>query len=494
MNKVVVGIIMGSDSDLPVMQESAEILQQLGILFEMTIVSAHRTPERMYQYAKTAEERGLKVIIAGAGGSAHLPGMTASLTTLPVIGVPVKTKTMRGRDSLYSIVQMPPGIPVATVAINGAKNAGLLAAKILALSDESINQRLKLFTKNMEKNILKKAELLEKKDKKNNTKESKDERILSVVPYVLKKTNFTKVSKEIYRGKVRDIYVVGDKRIQITTDRQSAFDVILGHIPYKGAVLNLLATYWLELAKKIIPTHVIAVPDPNVMVVKKCDMIPVEMVVRGYITGVTATSPWGNYAKGERYIYGIHFPEGLKKNQKLPRPIITPTTHPDVTSGLHDERLTKKEIIDKKIVSKKLYEQMEKLSLELFDMGTAICKKAGLILVDTKYEFGLYKGKLMLIDEIHTPDSSRFWIADTYEKRFKKGDEPENFDKEFLRLWYAKRGYTGQGTPPKMSDELLVQLSKRYIAVYEKITGKRFDLFSYPIEKRINDNIIKYLK
>lgn len=310
--------------------------------------------------------------------------------------------------------------------------------------------------------------------------------ILAAFPNVLKTVNVPSLGEK-YQGKVRDFYMVAGKRTLITTDRQSAFDVILGHVPFKGAVLNLLSRFWFEKTKDIVRSHMIAVPDPNVMIVHDCQPIPVEMIVRGYISGVTKTSVWYSYEKGERIIYGIKFPDGLKKNQKLPKPVITPTTHG--APGAHDERLTREQIIKRKIVPKKLYEQMEKVSLELFDFGSKFCQRRGLILVDTKYELGLHKGKLMIIDEIHTPDSSRFWKADSYQGRFKKGLEPENFDKEFLRLWYAKRGYRGDGPPPKMPKELVVALAKRYIAVYETITGKKFKGFPYPIENRIIESL-----
>lgn len=314
--------------------------------------------------------------------------------------------------------------------------------------------------------------------------------ILNALPYVLKETTILELGKR-YQGKVRDFYLQNNKRITVTTDRQSAFDVILGHIPFKGAVLNQLAAFWFEKTKHIVENHVIDVPDPNVLVSKQTKSIPVEMVVRGYLTGSTKTSIWYSYEKGERNIYGIDFPEGLTKNQKLPTPIITPTTHPEAGSDNHDERLTRQEIIENKIVDKKLYEQMEQVALDLFEFGSKWCQKNGLILVDTKYEFGLYDGKLILIDEIHTPDSSRFWIADTYKERLEKSLEPENFDKEFLRLWYANKGYKGDGTPPEMTEELIVQTAKRYIGVYEKITGEKFEAFEYPIEDRINQNLKK---
>lgn len=290
------------------------------------------------------------------------------------------------------------------------------------------------------------------------------------------------------QGKVRDFYILKDKRIIITTDRQSAFDVNLGFIPKKGAVLNLLAKFWFEKTNDIIPNHVISVPDPNVTIAHSCEMIPIEMIVRGYMTGVTNTSIWHSYEKGEREIYGIRFPDGIKKNQKLTNPVITPTTHGGGKDG-HDERLTKTEILKRKIVSKKLYEEMEQTALKLFERGTKICNKAGLILVDTKYEFGLRNGKLMIVDEMHTPDSSRFWIKKTYKERFSKGLEPENFDKEFLRLWYKKHGYIGDGKPPPMPDSLARKVSKRYRDVYEMITGNKLSLPRIPIEKRIKDNL-----
>ncbi len=293
-----------------------------------------------------------------------------------------------------------------------------------------------------------------------------------------------------YSGKVRDVYVKNNKRVLIATDRISAFDVILGHIPYRGSVLTLLSQFWFEKTKHIVDNHMITVIDPNVMIGKNCTLIPIEMVVRGYISGVTNTSIWSSYQKGERVIYGVQFPDGLQKNQKLPTPVITPTTKAE--SG-HDLRLTREEIIKKKIVSETIYKQMGKAALALFDFGSKWSEKHGLILVDTKYEFGLYNGGLMLIDEIHTPDSSRFWIKKTYKKRFSEGVEPENFDKEFMRLWFSNKGYKGDGKPPIMPDTLIRKISKRYIDVYEMVTGKKFKKFKYPIERRIKKNVANYL-
>ncbi len=317
--------------------------------------------------------------------------------------------------------------------------------------------------------------------------------ILDSIPLALKTVSIKKLGKK-YSGKVRDFYVGKEKRAIITTDRLSAFDRVLGCFPFKGQALNQLSEFWFEKTKDVIQNHLISVPDPNVMIVKDCTLIPIEMVVRGYITGVTNTSIWGSYEKGERVIYGIKFPDGLKKNQKLLTPVITPTTKAE--EG-HDERLTEKDILSGKVkfkdgavVSPALWKQMEKVALGVFEKGSKICSRAGIILVDTKYEFGLdSKGKLILIDEVHTPDSSRFWVKKGYKERFKKGLEPENFDKEFLRIWYAKRGYKGDGKMPEMPAEFMAKVSKRYITIYEKITGKRFQAFKYPIEKRIEENL-----
>lgn len=316
--------------------------------------------------------------------------------------------------------------------------------------------------------------------------------IKKALPHTLTGVSLEGYGKK-FSGKVRDYYVTDGVRILITTDRQSAFDVNLGYIPYKGAVLNQLSAFWFTKTKQIVPNHMLAVPDPNVMIVRDCLPIPVEMVVRGYISGVTKTSIWYSYEKGERIIYRLRFPDGLRKNQKLPDPVITPTTHGSGKGG-HDERLTRDEIIKQGIVSKKLYHQMEHASIALFKFGSNWAKKHGLILVDTKYEFGLYKGKLMLIDEIHTPDSSRFWKADTYAARFRAGLEPENFDKEFLRLWYVRHGYQGDGKPPVMPTHLAVALSKRYIAVYEKLTGMRFGFFPYPADARVAKSVSTYFR
>jgi phosphoribosylaminoimidazole-succinocarboxamide synthase len=290
-------------------------------------------------------------------------------------------------------------------------------------------------------------------------------------------------------GKVRDWYPLpGNQRLFITTDRLSAFDRVLSAVPYKGQVLNQLSAWWFEHTADIIPNHVVSLPDPNALVARAATPIQVEVIVRGYITGVTSTALWYRYSLGEREIYGYPFPEGLKKNQALPQPIITPTTKGGVTG--HDERLTCAEVTRFGLLDEATWETVQKAALALFKRGNELANRAGLILVDTKYEFGLDEaGQVMLIDEVHTPDSSRFWRADTYQERFDRGEEPENFDKEFIRLAYTERGYRGDGEPPEMGEELWQAASQRYRTIYEMLCGETFLAGDYPVEPRLLRNL-----
>ena len=285
-------------------------------------------------------------------------------------------------------------------------------------------------------------------------------------------------------GKVRDFFVDEGKRVLVTTDRLSAFDRILTAVPFKGQVLNQLSAFWFAQTEDIVANHVIDVPAPNVTVAYECEPFEVEVVVRGYISGVTQTALWYRYSLGERHIYGYDFPEGLVKNQVLPEPIITPTTKG--RAGEHDERITCAEVTERGLLDAETWEQVQAAALAVFKRGQAIARQGGLILVDTKYEFGrLPDGRIALIDEVHTPDSSRFWVAESYEARLAAGEEPENFDKEFLRLWYAERGYRGDGEPPQATEELIAQVSQRYIACYEKLTGQTFEPAAYPVGERL---------
>ena len=303
----------------------------------------------------------------------------------------------------------------------------------------------------------------------------------------LDKTNF-KIGKK-YEGKVRDNYILNNKRIIITTDRISAFDRVLCSIPFKGQVLNQTSAFWFDKTKNIVKNHVLDVPDPNVMIVNECNPYPVEMVVRGYITGVTTTSAWYNYERGIRNFCGNILPEGMKKNQKFEKPIITPSTKAE--HGLHDESISSEEILKRGLVDEKIYRKMEKAALALFDFGSNFVSKQNLILVDTKYEFGELEGELVLIDEAHTPDSSRFWIKGTYNKLFSAGKEPEKLDKEYVRQWLANKGFIGEGRIPKIPDEVKIEAAKRYITAYEMITGKEFEAKNENVMERIERSLKK---
>ncbi len=288
------------------------------------------------------------------------------------------------------------------------------------------------------------------------------------------------------RGKVRDIYQLdGNRLLLVTTDRLSAFDRVLGAVRYKGQVLNQLSAWWFARTADIIPNHLLTVPDPNAMVVQAVEPLPIEVIVRGYISGSTKTSLWYRYSLGERVIYGHHLPDGLHKNDPLPQPLITPTTKGGPAG--HDERLDVGEVVGRGLLNAETWETVRRAALALFQRGRAAAARGGLVLVDTKYEFGRAPdGRILLIDEIHTPDSSRFWLAGTLEARRAAGEEPENFDKEFLRLAYAARCYRGDGEPPAMPDSLWEQVSERYITLYERLTGEPFRPAAYPVAARLS--------
>jgi len=294
-----------------------------------------------------------------------------------------------------------------------------------------------------------------------------------------------------YRGKVRENYDLPDgNRVIISTDRLSAFDRILTCIPYKGQVLTETARYWFEQTKDICPNHVVSYPDPNVVIGKRLDILPVEIVVRGYLAGTTGTSILTLYKKGERHMYGVTFPEGMRDNQVLPEPIITPTSKE--FDGGHDEPLTPAEIIEKKLLTEAQWQTLSAYALALFKRGQEIAAKRGLILVDTKYEFGTDEnGTIILADEIHTPDSSRYWIAESYEQAFQNGTRPQSFDKDFVRAWVAERCDPYKDAIPEIPQELVEQTSKVYIEAFERITGKAFqpdDSGNSPIE-RVRKNL-----
>ena len=307
------------------------------------------------------------------------------------------------------------------------------------------------------------------------------------------KTNFHfPKQKSLYVGKVRDVYNIDDKYLaMVVSDRISAFDVVLPEgIPYKGQVLNQIASKFLDATADILPNWKIATPDPMVTVGHRCEPFKVEMVIRGYLAG----SSWREYKAGKRTLCGVPLPEGMVENQKFPSPIITPTTKAD--EG-HDENISKEEIIRQGLVSKEDYEQLEKYTYALFQRGTEMAAKQGLILVDTKYEFGKKDGKIFLIDEIHTPDSSRYFYAEGYEERLKNGEKQRQLSKEFVREWLMENGFQGKEGQkvPEMTPEFVNQVTDRYIELYEKIVGEKFvKSESDDTTKRIETNVTNFLE
>ena len=289
------------------------------------------------------------------------------------------------------------------------------------------------------------------------------------------------------RGKVRDSYDLSDGcRIMVATDRQSAFDYVLAAVPYKGQVLNQTARFWFERTEDLCPNHVISYPDPNVTVGKRLTMLPVEIVVRAYMTGSTSTSIWPIYERGERVMYGHRLPDGLVKNQKLPWTIITPTTKG--AQGDHDEPTTAEDLVATGTLSQTQWDRLVEVSLALFARGQAIAAENSLILVDTKYEFGLDDaGTITLADEVHTPDSSRYWLAESYEARLAMGQEPENLDKEFLRLWIAQRCDPYKDPIPDIPLDTLREFSGKYIRLYEQVTGQTFE--KPPPDQTVRDRV-----
>lgn len=310
------------------------------------------------------------------------------------------------------------------------------------------------------------------------------ESLHALLPQALSETHLPLPNRQT--GKVREWYDLPNaERLFITTDRLSAFDRILACVPYKGQVLNQLSAWWFNQTQSLVANSLISTPDPNAALMQVAAPFPVEVIVRGYITGVTTTALWYRYEQGEREIYGYRFPEGLRKNDPLPAPIITPTTKGGPTG--HDERLTCAEVVERGLLDRDTWEQVQAAALAVFKYGQLVAERAGLTLVDTKYEFGRGpEGEVMLIDEVHTPDSSRFWRPPTHAVR---GTEPENFDKEFVRLAYAAQGYRGDGQPPPMPADLWVQASQRYMAIYEMLTGQAFEPAPYPVGPRLHANL-----
>jgi phosphoribosylaminoimidazole-succinocarboxamide synthase len=294
-----------------------------------------------------------------------------------------------------------------------------------------------------------------------------------------------------YEGKVRDNYSRDGRRVIVVTDRISAFDVVLGTIPFKGQVLNQIAAYWFQETKHIAPNHIIAVPDPCVTVARECKTLPVEFVMRGYLTGVTTTSIWYAYERGAREFCGHKLADGMKKHQRLPQPLLTPSTKAE--HGFHDESVSRQQIIDMKAMDAATFDRAAAIAEALFAFGQKRAAERGMILVDTKYEMGVAPdGSLVLIDEIHTPDSSRYWYASDYEERIAKGEDPRALDKEYVRRHLAARGYRGDGPPPPLEDEVRIEAARRYIEAYEIVTGRTFAPDTEEPATRMRRNLAAY--
>ena len=304
----------------------------------------------------------------------------------------------------------------------------------------------------------------------------------------LEQTDFPELGEK-YAGKVRDNYSPGDgRRFIVVTDRISAFDRNLGTLPLKGQLLNRVASFWFDKTRDVAPNHLLEVPDPNVMVARECRPLPVEMVVRAYLTGTTSTSIWVHYERGAREFCGHRLPEGLQQHQRLPEPILTPSTK--AAHGDHDVSASRERILEQTRMDPDLFDRAAQMSLSLFALGQAWCKERGLILVDTKYEFGTTpEGNLVVIDEIHTPDSSRFWFAESYQERFEGGQDPESFDKDHVRRYLAARGYRGDGPVPEIPDEVRLEATRRYAQAVEWITGEPFVPSLEPPVARIRKNL-----
>ncbi|HLC75549.1 MAG TPA: phosphoribosylaminoimidazolesuccinocarboxamide synthase [Candidatus Peribacterales bacterium] len=305
----------------------------------------------------------------------------------------------------------------------------------------------------------------------------------------VEKTDFVGLGKR-YQGKVRDVYTEGDRVILVSTDRQSAFDEDWCTIPLKGQALNQMSAWWFEKVKDVMPTHVVFVPDPNVTVAKRLNMVKVEVVVRAYLTGSTSTSAWVNYEKGVRNFCGNALPDDMKKNQKFSDIIFTPSTKPETG---HDVSASPEELIAMGVTTPEEIETLKSCAFSLFRRGQQVALERGLILVDTKYEMGYdSEGVLRVGDEVHTPDSSRYWIAKSYEERFAKGLEPESLDKEFFRLWLRDQGFVDGKPKPVVTDDARVMLSQRYIDLYERMTGEKFVIEQGDVIARMEKNLETY--
>lgn len=482
--KPLVPILMGSGSDMKYCSKIADALTALGIDSELRIASAHKIPARLLSVIEAYEACPRpKLYIAVAGRSNALSGMLDCAVTAPVISCPPYSDTFGGAD-LFSSIRMPSGVAPALVL--EPAGAALLAAKTLGVYDPQVRQSVATLQKaNRDRLFIDDALSVTKTYAPQiSAVREAGQAMVETTPSLIFASAAAATVSTVRNGKVRDQYDfvgndnAGNEKANlvalVTTDRQSAFDRVLAAIPFKGAVLNQTAAWWFENTRHIIPNHVVSVPHPNVTIARRCKPFPVEFVVRGYITGSTDTSLWKNYSKGVRNYCGIDFPEGLEKNQKLDVNVLTPTTKEDAG----DRPIAPKDVVAEGLMSQADWDTCAKAAMSLFEYGQKVAGDNGLILVDTKYEFGRDDdGTIRLIDEVHTPDSSRYWLSTSYKARTSKGEEPENIDKEFLRLWFRDNcdPYDKSKELPGAPADLVDELSRRYIMLYELITGQSFD-------------------
>jgi phosphoribosylaminoimidazole-succinocarboxamide synthase len=303
----------------------------------------------------------------------------------------------------------------------------------------------------------------------------------------LAETNFPELGRR-EEGKVRDNYIAEKRRFIVVTDRVSCFDVVVGTLPFKGQVLNEMAAFWFEKTRNIVPNHLLEVPDPNVSVVRECKPMPVEFVYRAYLAGSTSTAIWTAYDRGDRVYCGHSLPDGLRKHDPLSEPLLTPTTK--APKGAHDELASRAEILESGVMSEEHFDEAAALGHKLFAEGRRWAESRGLILVDTKYELGVDDaGQIIVIDEIHTPDSSRYWYRDSYERALSEGGEPQALDKEYVRRWLGDQGYKGDGAPPEIALDVRCEAARRYIEAYEQLTGREFEPDVEPPDSRIRRNL-----
>lgn len=467
-----VPIIMGSESDMNLGSKIKKSLENnFNIQSDIRICSAHKACLNLLKILDEYESNtNVKVYITIAGKSNALSALVDGNSTKPVIACPPLKDT--SMYDIYSSISMPSGISPLTVL--GAENAAISAAKIIGLSNETVKNTISEYKNNM-KNKLNIQDVKCKYEVNDNSLLNNN--ILSTC---VKNTKLNEESfKDLYllrTGKVRDIYTHPDSSslnseeyVMVASDRVSAFDRHLTTIPYKGVVLHKVSNWWFEQTKNIVPNHIITSLNDRTMIVKKCQVIPIEFVMRAYLTGSTSTSIWKNYQKGSRMYCGHKLDNDMVKNQKLPEILLTPTTKDE-----HDEIISEQEIYDRNILDPETFKQCESYAFKLFTYGQKVAKERGLILVDTKYEFGIDKdGNILLVDELHTPDSSRYWLQHSYKENFINDEDPESIDKEVVRKW-VKTWYDDPydlNTEINIPDDIRLLLSSKYLQLHELITG-----------------------